>query len=58
MAKDAAPPTPVPMGDPKNDVLVREGFCASIIDTKRTFHNPSEESSSIMSELVDKSSKK
>lgn len=53
MAKEAAPPTPVPMGDPKKDVLMHDGFCASIIDTKRTFQNPSEISSNVKAVLVD-----
>lgn len=54
MAKESAPPTPVPMGDPKKDVLMHDGFCASIIDTKRTFHNPSEECTTIKSSLNEK----
>lgn len=52
MAKEAAPPTPVPMGDPANDVITKEGFCATIIDTTRKYQNPDDISKSIISELL------
>lgn len=52
MAKETAPPTPVPMGDPRKDVIAQEGFCATIIDTKRNYQLPDKESSKIVSELL------
>ena len=53
MSKETAPPTPVPMGNPANDIVVQEGFCATIIDTKRKFQEPGDTVKEIAKELLE-----
>lgn len=54
MAKEVAPPTPVPIGDPKKDEIKSEEFCASVVDTNRTFMKPNDNLSKAMEILTEK----